>query len=152
MRRLLFGLVWFGMATLAACGPRGPRAIVLGTESCAHCHMTIADPRFTAEAISKNGKTIVFDDVGCLAAWLGERTEPHASTWVTSFVDRETWISADSAVYLQSDSLRTPMSSGLIALRPGPEADSVRAALGGALLSWSEVLAAPHPRRPPAPT
>ena len=152
MRRLLIGLAWFGMTTLAACGPREPRAIVFGTESCAHCHMPIADPRFTAEAISKNGKPIVFDDVGCLAAWLGERTEPLASAWVTSFVDRRTWLSAESAVYLRADSLRTPMASGLIALRPGPEADSVRSALGGVLLSWRDVLAAPHSHRPPAST
>lgn len=106
--------------------------------------MTVADARFTAEAISTTGKITVFDDVGCLAAWLDENSAPVASSWVTSFVDRRTWLPADSAVYLQTDSLRTPMASGLIALRAGREADSVRAAMGGSLRSWREVLSAPH--------
>lgn len=105
--------------------------------------MTVADTRFTAEAISTTGKIIVFDDVGCLAAWLGENSAPVASSWVTSFVDRRTWLRADSAVYLQTDSLRTPMASGLIALRAGRESDSVHTAMGGALLSWRDVLSAP---------
>lgn len=114
--------------------------------------MTIADPRFAAEAVSRTGKIFAFDDVGCLAAWLGGTSEPVGSAWVTSFVDRQSWLSADSAVYLRTDSLRTPMASGLIALRPGQEADSVRAALGGTILSWREVLANPHPRQAPSPT
>ncbi len=106
--------------------------------------MTVADPRFTAEAISTTGKITVFDDVGCLAIWLRESSAPVASTWVTNFVDRRSWLRADSAVYLRSDSLRTPMASGLIALRMGREADSVRSAMGGSLLSWREVVSAPH--------
>ncbi len=150
MPRLLPALL--GAILLVACGPGGPRPIALGTESCAHCHMTVADARFTAEAISTTGKITVFDDVGCLAAWLDENSAPVASSWVTSFVDRRTWLPADSAVYLQTDSLRTPMASGLIALRAGREADSVRAAMGGALHSWREVLSAPHQHQPsPSP-
>jgi copper chaperone NosL len=105
--------------------------------------MTIADPRFTAEAITGTGRSVVFDDVGCLAAWLARNSAPIASTWVTSFVDQREWMDATRAVYLRSNGLRTPMASGLAALRPGHEADSVQAAIGGTLLSWHELLAAP---------
>jgi copper chaperone NosL len=132
-----------------ACRPATPRPILLGAEPCGHCHMTISDPRFTAEAITASGRTIAFDDVGCLAAWLGENSAPIASSWVASFVEPQAWLAADSAVYLRSDSLRTPMGSGLAALRPGHEADSVRAALGGTLLRWGEVLASPTRHGPP---
>lgn len=130
-----------------ACAPHGPRAIAWGHESCAHCHMTIEDPRFAAELLTRTGKAVVFDDVGCLAAWLGEHDTPVASSWVASFTTRDTWLPADSAVYVQSPALSTPMGSGLAALRPGREADSVHAALGGRLLTWAEVRAIPaaHP-------
>jgi copper chaperone NosL len=131
-----------------ACGPRQPRAIAYGTEACAHCHMAIADPRFSAEAITTTGKIIVFDDVGCLAAWLSENRAVE-SAWVSSFVDGR-WLLASSAVYLKTDSLHSPMASGMVALRPGREADSVRAALGGALTSWQALLAAP-PQHTPVP-
>lgn len=129
---------------LAACQPGGPRPIAFGEEPCTHCHMTIADPRFTAEAISSTGKTFAFDDIGCLTSWLRESGTPIRAAWVASFVTPTDWVPADSAVYLTTASLRTPMSSGLIALRPGAEADSVRAALGGTLRPWSEVRALSH--------
>jgi len=114
--------------------------------------MTIADPRFSAEAIAPTGKVAVFDDVGCLAAWLADGGTPPASTWVLSFVDGRVWLGTAQSVFLQSRSLRTPMGSGLAALRPGAEADSVQAALGGTLLTWDEVRAQPHSHRPAAPS
>ncbi len=134
-------------AALVACGRQSPRDIGFGAESCGHCHMTIADPRFGAEAITRTGKVTVFDDVGCLAAWL-DRGPADASGWVMSFVDGRSWLPAGEAVYLRSDSLRTPMGSGLAALRAGAEADSVRSALGGELLGWDQVRARPHAHRP----
>lgn len=106
--------------------------------------MAIADPRFAAEAITPTGKVVVFDDVGCLAAWL-VADGGDAGGWVMSFVDGEAWLPADSSVFLRSDALRTPMGSGLAALRPGGEADSVHRSLGGELLSWAQVLARRHP-------
>lgn len=139
-------------AGLLACGRSAPREIGYGAESCAHCHMTIADSRFSAEAIAPTGKVTVFDDVGCLAAWLAEGGAPPASTWVVSFVDGRVWLGTAQAVFLQSPSLRTPMGSGLAALRPGAEADSVRASLGGTLLTWDEVRAQPHSHGPALPT
>lgn len=106
--------------------------------------MTVADPRFTAEAITPAGKVIVFDDIGCLASWLTESETTIRGAWVASFVAPGDWLLADSAAYLAPPSLRTPMSSGLIALRVGAEADSVRASLGGTLYSWGEVRVRPH--------
>jgi copper chaperone NosL len=138
------------VATSPACMPTRPRAIAWGRESCSHCHMTLVDSRFAAELLTRTGKAVVFDDVGCLAAWLGENSIAVASSWVANFAAPDQWLLADNAVYLRSDTLRTPMASGLAALPPGRRADSVRALLGGTLLTWSEVLAAPH-RHAPAP-
>jgi hypothetical protein len=112
--------------------------------------MTLADPRFAAQLRTGSGKAVVFDDVACLAGWMQENPAP-SSAWVASFVSEGTWLVADSAVYLESDTLRTPMASGLAALRPGREADSVLAALGGRLLTWRDVLAAPHRHPVPRP-
>ena len=135
-----------------ACGLREPRAIAYGAEACVHCHMTITDPRFSAEAITSTGKIVVFDDVGCIAEWLGQNSQPVQSTWVSSFVDGR-WLEASTAVYLKTETLHSPMASGTVALRPGREADSVRSALGGSLTAWREVLAAPPRHAPvPAPT
>lgn len=146
--RWLLVLVLTG--AIPACTPQRPRAIAWGREPCGHCHMTLADPRFAAESLTRTGKALVFDDVACLAAWLGETRTVVASSWVANFAAPGEWLRADTAVYLQSDTLRTPMASGLAALAPGRQADSVRSMLGGRLLTWSEVLATPH-RHSPTP-
>ena len=114
--------------------------------------MTLTDQRFAGEVLTTTGKTVVVDDVACLTAWLAEYRRPVASAWVIDFAEPTDWLRADSAVYLQSDTIRTPMSSGLIALRPGRQADSVRTVLGGRLLTWSEVLAARQRHEPTRPS
>jgi copper chaperone NosL len=129
---------------LLACGSREPRRIAFGEESCSHCHMTVVDPRFSAQVITRTGKIYVFDDIGCLVSWLREEPGPVASSWVWSMAPGEGWIPAAEAVYVQSDSLHTPMGSGLAALRPGPLADSLRVRLAGRLVHWDEVRAALH--------
>jgi copper chaperone NosL len=137
-----------GLMLAWACGPRGPRAIAFGQEACSHCHMRVVDSRFSAQVITRTGKIYIFDDLGCLANWLREEPAPVASTWVWSMTPGEGWLPAVEAVYLQSDSLHTPMGSGLAAHRPGPGADSLRVRLAGRLMTWDEVRAAPHAHRP----
>ncbi len=125
-----------------ACGRGTPRPIAYGTEPCTHCHMTISDPRFVAEAVLSTGKVLAFDDIGCLATWLGTAREPVETVWVASFTD-QAWLPAGEATFLRTDSLRTPMASGLIALRTPAEGDSLRAMLGGTLLTWRAITASP---------
>jgi nitrous oxidase accessory protein len=132
-------------ALLAGCARQGPAPIAYGTATCAHCHMTITDPRFAAELETRKGLIYVFDDPACLAAFVesGNAAETRA-LWVSDFLHPEGMLPADSAVYLQSDSLATPMGSHLAALRPGPAADSLATRLNGLLLSWTDVRSLPQ--------
>lgn len=124
-----------------ACSPPRPRPISLGSEECDHCHMTVADLRHSAELVTRKGRVFVFDDPGCLADFLAGGSVPAGeihSLWFSNFLEPDSLLEARDAVFLRSDSVRTPMNSGLIALRPGPRADSLRAAWGGALESWED--------------
>ena len=143
---------WTGLGTAVAaaavvaagCARPAPRPIAWGEESCRHCHMTIADPRFAAELVTSKGLVYVFDDVGCLAAFLRGGTVAAAqvhSLLVYDYLRPDSLLDARRAVYLRADTLRTPMSSQLAALRPGPAADSLHASLGGELLAWDELPA-----------
>lgn len=134
-------------AIAAACAGPAPRPIAFGEESCRHCHMAIVDPRFAAELVTDNGRVYTFDDVGCLAAFVREGTVPAAevhSLWVYDYLHPDSLLDARQAVYLGVDSLRTPMSSHLAALRPGPEADELQARLGGELFAWDELPSGVH--------
>ena len=109
--------------------------------------MTIVDPRFAAELVTATGKVYVFDDVGCLTAFIHGGTVPSAQVqglWVYDYLEPDSLLDARQAVYLEVDTLPTPMSSHLVALRAGPRADSLRARLGGTLLAWEELPARGH--------
>ena len=138
------GLVTLALTlTAAACGTPGPRPLAFGAEQCGHCHMTLADPRFAGELVTTTGKTIPFDDVGCLAMYVGTggmTRDQIASLWVSDFAHPDSLFDANQAVFLRSDSLHTPMDYHVVAFRQGRTADSVRAALGGELLSWDQVV------------
>jgi copper chaperone NosL len=111
--------------------------------------MTIADPRFAAELVTRTGMVYVFDDVGCLAAFVRQGTvSPDAvhSLWVYDYQQPDSLLDARRAVYLEVDTLPTPMSSHLLALRPGEGADRLHARLGGRMLRWEEVPAGGHER------
>ena len=129
----------------AACGAPGPRPLAYGSETCAHCHMTLLDPRFSAELLTTTGRAIPFDDIGCLGSFVAAGGVPAAqlrSLWVSAFLPPHDLLEVSRAVFLRSPALHTPMDYGIVALVPGPAADSLRAALGGELLPWDSVLAA----------
>lgn len=133
MRRLLL----LGLA--AACGSPGPRSLAYAGEACAHCQMTLTDRRFGGELVLGTGRVIPFDDAGCLITYLTRETGLSGrvhSVWVSDFLPPHQLLDARQAVFLASDSIRSPMDFGLAALRPGARADSLRTALGGELLSW----------------
>ncbi len=133
-------------AAALACGTPGPTPIAFGEAACDHCHMTIVDQRFAAELVTRTGKVYAFDDVGCLATFAVSGPvgpEQVHSAWVTDFRLPGTLIPAQDAIFLRTDSVRTPMSSNLLAV-PRAAGDSLQAALGGALLDWAQVLAEAH--------
>lgn len=136
-------------AAALACGRPGPAPIAFGQVACEHCHMTIADPRFAAELVTRTGKVYAFDDAGCLATFaVSGPVDPAQvhSAWVTDFRHPGTLIPAQDAAFLRTEQVRTPMGSNLLAV-PHAAGDSLQAALGGTLLDWGQVLAA---ARPPA--
>jgi copper chaperone NosL len=105
--------------------------------------MTLADPRFAGQLVTRTGRVIPFDDVGCLATFVatgGVAPAEIHSLWVNDFARPDSMLEVTDAVFLRTDSLRTPMDYGLAALRPGPTADSVRLRLGGKLISWDAVM------------
>jgi copper chaperone NosL len=132
------------LAVLLACASPAPRPIVYGSDQCAHCHMTIADPRYAAELVTRTGKVVVFDDIGCLAAFLAAGNvgaDAVHSTWAHDYVAPGEWVRTSALTFVRSDSLRTPMGTGLVALAQPVVADSLRTALNGSRLDWAGVLA-----------
>jgi copper chaperone NosL len=134
------------VAVVAACAAPSPRAVAYGTDECAHCHMTVADHRFTAQLVTRTGKTFVFDDPGCLADFLAGGTVDAAdvhSLWLADFTaEAERLLPADTAWLVRSEAIRAPMDSRLAAVGTAAAAESLRAEVGGEILRWADVTAA----------
>ncbi|MGE0439931.1 MAG: hypothetical protein AB7L66_03905 [Gemmatimonadales bacterium] len=142
--RRLNGILRAGLvAVLAAgCGGGGPRPLALGLDVCDHCHMTLADARFAGELVSAKGLVRTFDDVGCLAAAVGAADPAQiGSLWLADFLDPDSLVAVERMTFIRTDSVRTPMSYGIVATRSGPAADSLLTALGGTRLVWADVVA-----------
>ena len=143
-RSRVAALAAVALTSAAACGTAGPPPIAFGDVPCAHCHMTVSDSRFAAELVTTRGRTRVFDDAGCLAAFLGSGegdARAIRSLWVSDYVAPGTMLPADSAHFVRSDSLRTPMDTRIVAVGRRVAAESLAAAVGGVVLAWSDVLA-----------
>jgi copper chaperone NosL len=105
--------------------------------------MTLADRRFGAELVLATGRVLPFDDTGCLITFLETDSVAAAgvhSIQVASFLAPHALLDAAAAVFLLSDSIHTPMDYHIAALSR-EHADSVRAALGGELVTWDQARA-----------
>ena len=92
-------------------GPHEPGA----DDVCAFCNMKVydeADPMgvFTAQAKTKDGEYVFFDDSGCLLNIARRDDVEFEEKWVREYITSE-WIDADSATPVKAD-LKTPMKYG----------------------------------------
>jgi len=143
-RRARRGALVAAAVVLAACGSPRPVEIAFGSAVCEHCHMTISEPRFAAQLVTTRHRTRVFDDPGCLAAFVASGDVPPDqihSLWVSDYLEPGTMLPAGSALFVRSDSLRTPMNSHVVAVGHRREADSLAIAVSGVILTWAEVVA-----------
>lgn len=143
-RRKRRGALMAAALALAACGSPKPAEIAFGSAVCDHCHMTIAEQRFSAQLVTTRHRTRLFDDAGCLAAFVASGEVPREqihSLWVSDYLEPGTLLPADSALFVRSDSLQTPMNSHVVAVGRRAAADSLARASSGVTLTWAEVLA-----------
>jgi len=138
--------VWLLFLAVWGCAAPAPKDIRYAEELCDYCHMTIVEPAFASQLVTRTGRVFVFDDVAGLAAFV---RDDHLALgdvhglWANLYLDPERRIEVEEAVFLRSDALRSPMSSGIAAFASEAEADSVRARLGGEMLDWGDVMRLP---------
>ena len=118
-----------------------PVPINYGKDECEYCRMKIMDPRYGSELLLKTGKAYKFDSVECLAAYYIENKDKLKihSLWVPDFLTKK-FIPAETALYLYSKNLPSPMGLNLSAFKTKEELEKVRAKYGGEILNWDQVL------------
>lgn len=132
------------LSALAGCGrkdtPGQPPAIAYGRDVCARCNMIISDERFAAGYVLPGGEVRVFDDIGDLVLWLAERPEEGAVPFVHDY-ESHAWLRAESAFYVRSPEIRSPMGFGLAAFATKERARALAAGKQGEVLTWQQLVA-----------
>lgn len=122
-----------------ACSPE-PVPIPIGEASCETCLMGISDERYASEAVTRTGKTHMFDSVECLASFAIRSDEDLHSLWVSDFGDPASLINVTEAHFLISPTLTSPMGLGVSAYGRVEDRDGAVNAFGGQPASWADVL------------
>lgn len=111
---------------LAGCGEQEaqPAAIVEGVDTCDVCHMSILDDHNATQIVLQGGKTLKFDDIGCMHQWTEENgTEQVQAQFVRDYLSKE-WLHYEEATFAYDPSYSTPMGYGIYSFKDRSEAEA----------------------------
>ncbi len=107
------------------------------TEGCMYCKMEIKDQLHSARATTNN-KAINFDAIECLINYFKNNSSSNSSLKVADYSTGEL-IAAQSATYLKSKAIPSPMGANLSAFKKKVDAHKKRDEMGGELYTWDEI-------------
>jgi copper chaperone NosL len=122
-----------------------PESINYGNENCSFCKMTIMDQRFSAECISKKGKTFKFDDIHCMVEFIrngGVWKNEIAKIYLSDFSNKGKWIESKNAYILHSEDLKSPMGGNFAAFESESQRDKMIEQYTGEKLTWDQIMPA----------
>lgn len=140
----LFPIVLF---ILAACGDGlatpEPAKIRFGETICAECGMIISQPKYAGSfAYSESEgrfKSLPFDDIGDMIEHMRKHPELiPVGVWVHDY-NSEEWIDAETAYFVESSSIRSPMGHGIAAFADEAAAKQLAAEMDGQVLDWDHL-------------
>jgi copper chaperone NosL len=133
---------------VTACGaqPNGPQApeIIYGQTVCTECGMIISDAQFAAATLVENGDSHTFESIADMVAYHMERPNEKVQAWFVHDYNSATWIRAETAFYVVSDQLRSPMPPGVAAFENQESARELAASLGVNVLAFDDMRLAVH--------
>lgn len=140
------------LGALAGCAPDDPGAppdIVYGDAVCDFCNMIISDERFACATIVLDERARsaprLFDDLNCQAMDEAARDgETIVARWVHDHATGE-WTRAESATFVASPTLRTPMASNTAAFADRARAVEAAQEWGASTLDFAGAWAALAP-------
>ena len=131
---------------LSSCSVK-PQPINYGKDNCSDCSMTIMDPKFAGEIITKKGKVYKFDDTHCLVHFLKQINVKEADIAQTVFVDydnEKNFLNVKSAYFVESDQLKSPMNGNAVAFSSNEIAKEKAKQLNGKVVAWNDLMRVPE--------
>lgn len=107
MSRLHTPVLALGLALFACQSADEPIDPVWGKQACGSCSMLVSEPPHAAELVTVDGNRVFFDDIGCMATYLGERDVKPRKMWVRF---ESKWVDARTVKFRSGE--KTPMDYG----------------------------------------
>ncbi len=134
------GIVFF----LTSC-QSNPQPFAYGKDICDECKMTIMDPKFGGQVITKKGKVYKFDDAHCMVNFLKKGNVKQDEIGKAIFINYEKqndFLDIKSASFVTSEELKSPMNSNTAAFASEPEAIKKAQSVNGAVKNWDQLYQA----------
>lgn len=138
MNKVWIVLLFIGLLIGCSNASLEPAAIDVNVESCAACNMGINDVTHATQVIFSDGKSDVYDDIGCMIAAFKENEDNIGTGYVHDYLTEE-WIDMNEATYVQDANIMTPMNYGIIAFHSSDEAINFQSENGGDIYSIDEL-------------
>jgi len=125
------------VAGLMSCAPAAPD-ITWDVDECDYCRMTVSDKRFGSAAVTANGRTVHFDSIECLAAWVDAQPSAPRAVVIADASAPGTLLPVAELRFHRTAVGKSPMGKGFVAVArsAGPTP------WDGPVLTWVEVRAA----------
>jgi copper chaperone NosL len=127
---------------LAACAPASaepqPPEMAYGQDTCDLCGMIIGEPKFAAALLLEDGAARKFDDIGNMFVYRQAHPELDVRAWFVHDYRSEEWIRGETAFYVKSPSIKSPMGHGLAAFRYRADAEVFAQSLDTSALTFEE--------------
>lgn len=132
----------FACIFFAGCTPKS-EPIAYGKDNCEECKMTIMDPKFGGEIVSKKGKVYKFDDARCIGKFMDRRgidlSEIH-QTLFTNYTGNHEFIKVNEAHFVVGSQLKSPMGSNAAAFADKAAAEKKAAEIDGKVTNWATLF------------
>ncbi|MEZ4637031.1 MAG: nitrous oxide reductase accessory protein NosL [Caldilineaceae bacterium] len=122
--------------------PATPPTIVYGEDVCDRCGMIIEDERFAAGVVvavrEGHYEHRIFDDIGDMLAYAADKAAqtPIHAYYVHDY-DSKNWIDGETAFYVRSSQIHSPMGYGLAAFAEQSSAEMKAAEWEGEVIELS---------------
>lgn len=134
-------LIILSLFVFSACGNKDiePSKINEDTDKCDECNMAIGNNQFATQIISEDGKTYLFDDIGCMYKWIKENKKTKiAASFVRDYQTKE-WIESEKATYVYDKTVKTPMAYNVISFTNKKDAEKYINEHQGKLLTYDKL-------------
>ena len=118
-----------------------PEAIMYGKDQCSFCMMNIVDKTHAAQYVTKKGKQFKFDAIECLVNDLSKKGEQDlAIILVADYGKPGDMIDAETATYLISSAIKSPMGANLSGVKSLEKAIELQKQYSGEIFAWEPLI------------